>query len=82
MNLGRIGHYNVPTDALGHSSCQTAIVVSVISPEHVNLDVWDHQGRSEPRVSVHVSASLSGEYGAEIGPGESFHLAMDCPERR
>ena len=71
VNIGRIGHYHVPTNEDDSGYCQKADVIKVFSDTLVNLDVTDGNGRHEPRTSVTVSAPAK-----DVA---TFHLATDCP---
>lgn len=78
LNLGRVGHYHVPS-GVEAGSCQMALVAHVeteaTGQQLVNLMVAQQDGDTFTRQDVPAMLPPSPERA-------SFHLNRDCPHRR
>lgn len=92
MVLGRVGHYHVP-NSQGGGSCQTAVVVEVLTPgapvkdwqgneaplPYVNVAGWQHDGDPFAHQTVPVYPTRGDATSVGVS---SFHLTRDCPWSR
>lgn len=79
MNIVQLGHYHTPSGAGEKGTCQTALVVGVVTDDPiravVNLKVWTHEGEEEKHLDVRQDDPYNGiQRGAA-----TFHLSGECP---